>query len=482
MKNGQAHIEALRDGREIYLQGKRVDDVTTDPAFRNAAASAASLYDFQCAPGNVEKMTFTSPATGDRVSRCWQLPTNYEELVARREALVAWAETHFGFMGRAPDHVASCISGMFMGIEVFEEYDPRRATALRDYYAFARDRDLYLVYLIINPQTDRSKPLHEQADCATARICDRDTSGITITGAKMLGTSAIVANEVFVTSIQPLAPGDGPFAVSFAVPMNTLGLKVLSRKSYEAAAGSQFDNPLASRFDENDAVLYFDEVHVPWERVFVAGDVPMCQKQFHATPAHVYQNYQCQIRLMVKLRFLAGIARLIAAAMGTENMPQVRETLGRVAAEAGIVEGMVHAMEVKGRNWGRYFIPDAHLLYSAQVFTQQLYPKMIGSIRELAGGNLIMLPSGVEDLADSRIADYILRAQGSAALSPLERVKLFKLAWDAIGSEFGSRHTQYEMFYSGAGFVTRGHSFRTYDWDQATGLVDRLLHSYDWED
>jgi len=168
--------------------------------------------------------------------------------------------------------------------------------------------------------------------------------------------------------------------------------------------------------------------------------------------------------------------------MGTENMPQVRETLGRVAAEAGIVEGMVHAMEVKGRNWGRYFIPDAHLLYSAQVFTQQLYPKMIGSIRELAGGNLIMLPSGVEDLADSRIADYILRAQGSAALSPLERVKLFKLAWDAIGSEFGSRHTQYEMFYSGAGFVTRGHSFRTYDWDQATGLVDRLLHSYDWED
>jgi 4-hydroxyphenylacetate 3-monooxygenase len=371
---------------------------------------------------------------------------------------------------------------MFMGIEVFEEYDPRRATALRDYYAFARDRDLYLVYLIINPQTDRSKPLHEQADCATARICDRDTSGITITGAKMLGTSAIVANEVFVTSIQPLAPGDGPFAVSFAVPMNTLGLKVLSRKSYEAAAGSQFDNPLASRFDENDAVLYFDEVHVPWERVFVAGDVPMCQKQFHATPAHVYQNYQCQIRLMVKLRFLAGIARLIATAMGTENMPQVRETLGQLAAEAGIVEGMVHAMEVKGRNWGRYFIPHAHLLYSAQVFTQQLYPKMIGSIRELAGGNLIMLPSGVEDLADSRIADYILRAQGSAALSPLERVKLFKLAWDAIGSEFGSRHTQYEMFYSGAGFVTRGHSFRTYDWDQGTGLVDRLLRSYDWED
>src|SRR5439155_13180272 len=161
LKTGAQHLDSLRDGRQVYIHGKRVEDVTTDPAFRNSVGSAAHLYDFQSSPQNAERMTFPLPS-GERVSRAWQLPTNYAELVARREALVSWAETHFGFMGRAPDHVASCISGMFMGIEVFEEYDPRRATALRDYYAFARDRDLYLVYLIINPQTDRSKPLHEQ--------------------------------------------------------------------------------------------------------------------------------------------------------------------------------------------------------------------------------------------------------------------------------------------------------------------------------
>ena len=479
MKSGQTHLESLRDNREIYIHGKRVDDVTTDPAFRNAAASAARLYDFQCAPENVERMTFASPMTGDRVNRCWQLPESYEDLAARREALTAWNEMHLGFMGRAPDHVASCISGMVMGLEVFEEYYPRRATALRDYYAFARDRDLYLTYLIINPQTDRSKPLHDQPECDTARICNRDSTGITVTGAKMLGTSAIVANEVFVTSIQPLAAGDEPYAISFAVPMNTLGLKILARKSYEQAAGSEFDNPLASRFDENDAVLYFDEVKVPWERVFVAGDVAMCQKQFHATPAHVYQNYQAQIRLMVKLRFLTGMARLVAEAMGTHKLPAVSEALGQLAAEAAMVEGLVRAMELKGRKWGRYFVPDTHLLYAAQVLTQQLYPRVVERIRELAGGNLIMLPSGLEDFADSRIAEYVLRAQGSAALSPPERVKLFKLAWDAVGSEFASRHKQYEMFYAGAAFVTRGHSFRTYDWQGATALAGRLMSSYD---
>src|SRR5437016_444845 len=408
MKNGARHLSSLRDGREVYNLGCRVDDVTTHPAFRNSAASAARLYDFQSSPENVGMMTFASPQTGERVSRSWQLPANYADLVQRREALSAWAETHFGFMGRSPDHVASCISGMYMGIEQFEAFDAQRAAALRDYYAFARDNDLFLTYVIINPQADRSKGLTEQGEHVAARICDRDSSGITVKGAKMLGTSAIMANEVFVTTIQPLKPDEEPYALSFAIPINTKGLKILSRKSYELAAGSIFDNPLSSRFDENDPVLYFDEVRVPWERVFIAGDIAMCQKQFHATPAHIYQNYQCQIRMMVKLRFFAGLGRKIAAALGTENLPQVRETLGQLAADAATVEALVCAMELKGERQGAYFVPNRHLVYATLALTQQLYSKVITTLRDLAGGSMIMLPSGVEDLADSRISRYAL--------------------------------------------------------------------------
>ena len=401
------------------------------------------------------------------------------ELVARREALTAWSETHFGFMGRSPDHVASCISGMYMGADEFDAYNPARGAALRDYYRYARDHDLFLTYVIINPHGNRAAAAHEQGEDSIARLVDQDASGITVTGAKMLGTSAIMANEVFVTCIQPLRPGDEPYAVSFVVPINAKGLKVLSRKSYEAAANSVFDSPLSSRFDENDAVLYFDDVRVPWERVFIAGDVAMCQKQFHATPAHVYQNYQCQIRLIVKLRFLAGLAKKISVVNGIDAFPPVRETLGQLAAETGMVEGLVHAMEAKGRLWGQYFVPDRHTLYAAGVLSQQLYPRVIQTLRTLAGGNLIMLPSGIADFADPRLAEYSLKAQGSVAMTPMERVKFFKLAWDAVGSEFASRHLQYEMFYSGAEMVTKGHSFRTFDWDGATGLVDRLLGSYD---
>ena len=480
MKTGARHLESLRDGRQVYIYGEQVKDVTTHRAFRNSVASAAYLYDFQAEERHRERMTFAVPDDGTRVNRAWQLPVSYAELVARREALAAWAETHYGFMGRSPDHVASCLSGMYMGIDQFESFDAERAGALRQYFHYARRNDLFLTYAIINPQADRSQPASGQTDAFLAtRLCSRDSRGITVKGAKMLATSSIMANEVFVTSIQPLRSGDEPYALSFVVPMNAPGLKVLSRKSYEHEAGSVFDNPLSSRYDENDAVLYFDEVKVPWDRVFVCGDVAMCQKQFHATPAHVYQNYQCQIRLMVKVRFLVGVARKIALASGIETFAQTRETLGQLAAEAAMVEGFVHAMETKGAVRQGYFVPDRHMLYAAQVLAQQLYPKIIHALRELAGGNMIMLPSGIQDFRDPALASDVLRAQGSSALSPEQRVKFFKLAWDAVGSEFASRHNQYEMFYAGAGFVTKGHSFRTYDWDAATGLVDRLMSTYD---
>src|SRR5579872_7398735 len=113
VRTANSHLESLRDSREVYILGQRVADVTVHPAFQNSVASAAYLYDFQSAPENAQKMTFASPDTGDRVSRAWQLPASYPELAVRREALTSWAETHFGFMGRSPDHVASCIGGMF---------------------------------------------------------------------------------------------------------------------------------------------------------------------------------------------------------------------------------------------------------------------------------------------------------------------------------------------------------------------------------
>jgi 4-hydroxyphenylacetate 3-monooxygenase len=481
-KTGAEHIKSLQDGRAVYIDGKIVNDVTQHPAFRNSVRSAAALYDFQARPENIELMTFVPKGANRRVNRAWQMPRSLDEMIARRKAIQAWAGISFGFMGRSPDHLASTLVGQRMGIEIFRRHGEKRAKALAEYFDYISCNDLFLTYVLINPQADRSQSWGDQVEELVARIVDEDPSGITIRGAKMLGTSSIIANEVLVANLQPLKPAEEDLAFSCALPMNTPGLRILSRKSYEAAATSVYDNPLSSRFDENDALIYFDDVKVPWHRVFVYRDVEMCRAQFHDTPAHVYQNYQAQIRLSVKVRFLLGVARRITEAIGTTNIPSVREQLGALAAQAGMINAMMAGMECEGSHWGEYYLPNRHHLYSAQVLTQELYPRLVNSLRELAGGALIMLPSSVADFANPELKAIIEKTQRSPLMSPERKVKFLKAAWDAIGSEFGSRHTQYEMFYAGARFVTAGHSFRTFDWDGATGMVERLLESYELND
>jgi 4-hydroxyphenylacetate 3-monooxygenase len=481
-KTGAEHIKSLKDGRTVYIDGKLVGDVTEHVAFRNSVKSAAMLYDFQARPENIELMTFEPNGANRRVNRAWQMPRNYSEMVQRRKAMQAWAQLSYGFMGRSPDHLASAIVGQTMGIEVFEKHGTARAKALKDYHEEASRNDYFLTYVIINPQAERGKDWGEQSEDLVARIVDEDAGGITIRGAKMLGTSSIMANEVFVANLQPLKPGEEALAFSCALPMNAKGLRVLSRKSYEAAAVSVFDNPLSSRFDENDALIYFDDVKVPWERVFVHRDPDMCRAQFHDTPGHAYQNYQAQIRLSVKIKFLTGLAHRLTEAIGTTAMPPVREQLGFLAAQVSMVNAMMAGMEAEGTMRGEWYVPNRHFMYSAQVLTQDLYPKVINTIRDLAGGALIMLPSSIRDYDDPMLARIINTTQRAAKMSPEEKVKFLKAAWDAVGSEFGSRHTQYEMFYAGARFVTTGHSYRTFDWAGATGMVDDLMNSYQLAD
>ena len=482
LRSGKEHLETLRDGRIVYVGSERIDDVTRHPAFRNAVRAAADLYDFQAEPENIELMTFQPDGSNRRVNRGWQMPRNYAELVQRRKALQAWAALSCGFCGRSPDHLSSSLVGQRMGLDVFAKHGPARAKAFADYFDYARNDDLYISYVIINPQAERTKDWGQQVEELVARIVDEDSTGITIRGAKMLGTGAVMANELLVANMQPLKPGEEDIASSCALPMNVKGLRILSRKSYEAHAVSVFDNPLSSRFDENDALTYFDDVKVPWDRVFVHRDTDMCRAQFHDTPGHVYQNYQAQIRLTVKMTFLAGLARRLTEAIGTTRIPSIVEQLGTLAAQVGMVNSMLSGMEASGVQVGEWYVPNKHYMYAAQVITQDLYPRVAQTVRDLAGGALIMLPSSAADFANPDVAAIIGKTQRAATMAPQDKVKFLKAAWDAIGSEFGSRHLQYEMFYAGARFVTTGHSFRTFDWNAAARLVDDLLASYSLDD
>ena len=478
-KTGSQHLKSLSDGRVVFLNGARVEDPVNHAAFRNATRTVAHLYDLQS--DDPERMTFRSPTSGGQVGRHWQLPRSPEDLALRRQAMTLWARASCGFFGRSPDHIPTSVCGMLMDLQRFRQSDPTRANALQGWFEYARDRDLYVTYTIINPQSNQSKGPADQGfeNHPGLRIVDEDGQGITVRGAKMLGTGAVMANEVFVANIGPLRPGEEAFASSFAVPLGTPGVRILSRKSYEQHAVSEFDNPLSYRYDENDAVVVFDDVKVPWDRVFVHRDIGLAASQFRDTYAAPMQNHHSQIRLSVKLQFLAGLARRIAEINGIIDIPQVRDQLGRMSAAVTMVESFVRAMEAAGERAGDFYAPSRAIMHAATCITQELYPQFVTWVRELAGGGMIMLPSSAEDFGDDELRGLIGRTQRSGVTDAYGRVKALKLAWDAVGSEFASRHVQYEMFYAGATVFQRAAAYRTFDWDNAAGLVDGVLGQYD---
>jgi 4-hydroxyphenylacetate 3-monooxygenase len=482
MRSGNDYLRQIaNDGRHVFIDAACVGDVTTHPAFREAANSIARLVDVVADPANRELLTYPSPATGEPVNRAYMIPRSREDLTARRKALWRLSEESFGYMGRTPEHVAGFFAAFAGAPSIWARTEPRFYQNVVRFYERMRDESLYVAYTIVPPQIDRSKPAHKQEDPTLyAGVVSENADGITIKGAQMLGTGGALADYIHLSCIHPLAPGDENYAISVAIPCNAPGVKIYSRRSYAEGATSMFDYPLSARFDETDSLLVYDNVFVPWEHVFIYKDIALTRASFFETAAHLLGNNQAQIRFAVKMKFLTGLVRRVAETTGSISLPPVQSALGEIAAIAALVEGLVLAQEahftIDADGLAR---PGAQELYSQMALQPELHNRILAAVRDLVGGGVIQLPSSVADFANPQMAADIERYIQSPGTPALERVKLMKLVWDAIGSEFAGRHAQYEMFYAGAPFVTKGHMFRNYDFAGAGALVQRALDGYD---
>jgi 4-hydroxyphenylacetate 3-monooxygenase len=483
MRSGAEFLASIKaDGRKVYYDGELIQDVTTHPAFAEGAKTIARLYDIASDPANSDLMTYTSPTSGNAVNRIWQIPYSVADLEARRGAIERWSEESFGYMGRTPDHVAGFFVGYAAEPQVLAKNgDQERADNAVRFYEYMRDNDAYISYTIIPPQIDRSKPAHQQEppDSYAGIVEERD-DGIIISGSQMLGTGTVYSDFVQLSTITPLRPGDENFAISVAIPVWAEGVKIFSRRSYADAANSMFDYPMASRFDETDSLLVYDRVFVPWENIFVYKDLDVARAQWFGGPAHIMGNNQAQIRFVTKLRFMVGIAQRIVEMNGIANLPPVQGTIADLALHAATYEGLLDAQIAKAApNQNGVYVPDRQIAYAAMVQQSRIYPEIIDIIRELAGGGFIQLPSSVADFDNPEIADVINKFVRSSTMAADERVKFMKLAWDAVGSEFASRHASYEKFYAGAPFIVKSHLYREYDFEKSSQLVDSALAGYD---
>jgi 4-hydroxyphenylacetate 3-monooxygenase len=480
-RSGDEYIRGLRDGRTVLLNGERVADVTAHPAFAGGIRTVAELYDIAHDPANSELMTYASPRAGRPINKSWLVPRSRADLAARRRAIKFWADASYGLLGRSPDHVASFFAGFAGSPAFYARGGENFADNLLRFAAKAADEDLYVSYVIVQPTIDRAKPAHQQAEpyLYAGAVAERD-NGIVVRGAQMLGTGSVMSDYVLLTVILPLKPGDEDYAISCVVPNGAPGLKLYPRRPYAVGTSSVFDYPLSSRFDESDSLVVFDDVFVPWEDVFIYKNIELTSGQFSVTAAHVLGNTQSHIRSWAKLQFLVGLVKRCMDLSGRSATSDTTAQLGDLASRVSLVEGMILGAEAAAEpdQFG-VMRPKDSLLYASQVFQQAMYPSLLGQIRGLMGGSVIQLPGSVSDFNSPESAADIERYVRWPKAGGRERVKLLKLMWDALGSEFASRHLQYEMFYAGEPSAIQGREFRTFDWAAVATLVDRCLASYD---
>jgi 4-hydroxyphenylacetate 3-monooxygenase len=470
---GAEYLTSLRDGREVWIYGERVDDVTAHPAFRNAARSIARLYDALHDPAQKEALTCpTDTGSGSFTHKFFRVAHSREELIGQREAIAHWARMTYGWMGRTPDYKASLMNALGANYAFYERFSENA----KAWYARSQNYVLFMNHAIVNPPVDRGKAADQVKDVFITIQKETD-AGIYVSGAKVVATSSAITHYNFLGQNAAMPINDSDLAVMFITPMNVPGVKLICRASYELAAsviGTPFDYPLSSRFDENDAIFVFDNAFIPWENVLLHRDIEKI-KIFYQRSGFL-NNYQFQgcTRLAVKLDFLVGVIAKALRATGADEFRGNQAMLGEIIAWRNLFWAISDAMAMNPVPWvGDTVLPNAQSGASYRVFAGDAYSRVKEIVNKIIASALIYLPSSAKDFKNPAIDAYLARfVRGSNNIDYKQRIKVMKLLWDAVGTEFGGRHELYEMNYAGNHEDIRIQAL----WNaRGSGALDRMM-------
>ena len=486
---GAAYLDSLDDGREIWYDGQRVKNVAQHPAFRNSTRSVAKLYDALHNPNTRDALTLIDKF-GIRTHKFFAPSYSAQELKEARAAIAIWQRINYGWMGRTMDYKAAFMAQLAEGHNF---YEPFGDNALNWYRKYA-SQCLFINHVLIDPPLDRNRPRIDVRDVYLS-LDKEDDKGIYVSGAKMVATGSALTHATFVamnsgTAARMEVGRDEDMALVFMVDMNAPGLKLISRPSYEMSAVSPFDAPLASRFDENDAVLVFENCFIPWENVLIHRDVEK-SKAFYANSGFFNRfNLQSAVRLSIKLEFCIGLMLKGVDAAGTANFRGVQAAIGEMVTMREIVWSLTTAMIADPEpGIGDSVLPRLQTAAATRVYTTNAWHRIREIFEVILAGAPIYTISSVKDMHTPDLEQIIARYYRGTGLAGADRVKLFKLVWDALYSEFAGRHSLYERNYAGNQDQQRLDALRWAhmrgDADQFKELVNQCLSDYDidgWRD
>ncbi|MSQ05934.1 MAG: 4-hydroxyphenylacetate 3-monooxygenase, oxygenase component [Dehalococcoidia bacterium] len=453
-RTGAQYLAGLREQpREVHLAGQRVADVTTFPGLAGGAKSVAALYDMQHDPALRDQMTYSSETTGEQVGLSFLTPRSKEDLARRRVMMSHWAHTSYGMMGRTPDFLNVSIMAMAAAGDYFGRNRPEFKTNIINYFQYIRENDLTLTHTLVNLQRNR-RPAAAGTTISTdaALAVVRETgAGIVVRGPRVLATLGPLSDEIAVYPVRnsQLANAEdaGRYAFAFAIPCGAPGLKFLCRESFDLGR-STFDHPLGSRFEEMDAIVFFDDVLVPWERVFLYRDVELANGLSYATNQYFHSGHQVVTKNVAKGEFVLGLAALMVRTLGSESIPHVHALMAELIEGLETMKALLLAAEAGAAldQWGVMCPARAPVSVARNLFIR-LYPRMAEIIQLLGSSSLMALPAEAD--LDGPLAEQIEQYLDTDTATARERVQLFHLAWDLACSAFGARQVLYERYFQG---------------------------------
>ena len=481
IRTGKQYVDSLRDGRRLFIDGKVVSDVTAYPPLQGVIATIAGLHDDQFDPALHEMLTCKSPSSGEAVSATYLEALSEPEFQHLAGCFHLRAKRTFGLMGRLTDFMSAFLVDTAVALRALGKH--QAAARAQGMVELCRENDLQVTHALIDPQSDRSTL---DAPSEAVQVVERRPDGVVVSGCRLLSTLAPVANECYVGPYYPRKAGEEKFMLAFVVPMNAPGLSVLCRESFHRGQDA-FDRPLSSRFDEGDAILMFDRVLVPHERMIVDGDIEAYNGMLQARPG--YTPLQATIRSTMKLRFLAGLATAIARANGRDKLPRFQAAIGELIALISVAEGIRAGAIAEGLRRA-----DALARGDVRIEGDGLRePKTIGvcggaainfyfpyantkaaDVLRIAAGSGVLAMSAA-DYANPEIGPLMDKWLVGSGVDAKRRLQLMKLAWDMTGTEFGSRAGLYERLYSGDPEINAQRWFRSGITRDCEALVEEVL-------
>jgi 4-hydroxyphenylacetate 3-monooxygenase len=470
LRDGDAYRHSLRDGRAVWSQGERIADVTRDPALGAGIDLIAETFDAQFDEHLRDVTTFVDDQ-GRRISRAWQVPVTVEDLQARRRLIEYTTFKTAGSFGRPPDFGPLIALGLlarkpsFTNGKASSGRNVDFAENILSFVDFARDGNLLAAEVLADPQADRAAG--SAASAGLLRVVAEEADGVRLRGAKSVGSLAAQADEVIFTNL--LRPDFPPEACIWgAVPVATEGLKLVCREPISRPGADPFDHPLASRGEESDQLLIFDDVFVPNERLFNVGD-PELLKLYG--PVTVWAHWHVLTRLWYKAELFVGVGQIVVDMLGTGSFPQVRAYMADLIQYAQTLKSFVLAAEnLASMSEGGVLAPDVNMLTAGRLHSIDEYPRIIHTLQELCGQGLVMR-FGRADFENAEVGPLLDELLPGKGLSSRDKNRLMNFVWDLTTDSHAGRTELFENVNATPANFLRERLYREYPRDRVTAIA-----------